>query len=908
MADGAELSIGAGFPESPSDEALSEQQLQQQQLLQQLQQAQAENSKLHKINRALMQRVESGTSQQQGAYGNFEHAVFLAEQVRERTDALNGALAEVRQSNQALKQANAEAQTAHCNLQEAIESISDAFVLYDHNKRLLLANSNFLKFWQVSGIEIHPGMHVDEIMALAKNKRLIERYYSDALSASGTPLGDGKVFRMRSGSWLQVSQRQTGDGGMVVLYKDITALIENERAVRERALAHKSKVLQHTLDNLSQSVVLVNKGNQLEAWNQHFCELVGTDSSKLRPGNSFTQLMANTEVSNLNPNSRDDNGKLRLRLEQRLADGRIVEICCYPLPSGEFVNTYTDITESSQAVSALAASERRIRLVTDAVPALIAYIDKQLIFTFTNRAYENWYGWRREEILGQTLDQVVPKHRLQKLLPYVKQALAGQRVSFEIDELTHDGEARYVVKSYVPQIDPDGEVHGFYVLVQDITEQRLNAEALELSYQHLEQRVEERTAELTQVNHQLVREIDERCQVERSLIEARRDAEQANSSKTKFLAAASHDLLQPMNAARLFSASLLEHPLQDKTRALVQSLNYSLEDVESLLGALVDISKLDAGVVKPDITVFNANRLLSNLANEYQTLAGQGELLFEWVPCSAYIATDSQLLARILRNFLTNALRYTSSGRVVLGCRRRADGLMIQVWDTGIGISADKLEEIFQEFNRVRQKNSAHDKGLGLGLAIVDKMSRILDHPIKVNSTPDKGSCFSVLVPYGVPQSVPRQDLAYQPPQIQQLANQHLQGSRVLVIDNERSICEAMQLLLEGWGCQVMTALSYEQVCEQVAPGQPFDLVIADYHLDDNQTGLDAVQRMRSELAIETPVLMITANYSNDLKQQVRDLGYQLMNKPVRPAKLKAILEHLIAKPLPQLGNLRISH
>ena len=736
-----------------------------------LDQALAENRKLKKINSALMQRVESGPARQEGAYGDFEHAVFLAEQVREQTLALNSALEEIKHSNQALKQANHEAQTAHGNLQDAIESISDAFVLYGRDRRLLLANSKFKQFWQASGIDIRPGVHYEEIMALAKKTRMIERYYGagSGLGTETVPLGDGKVFRLRSGGWLQVSQRKTGDGGLVVLYKDITTLIENERALRERALANKSRVLQHTLDNLSQSVVLVNAFNQLETWNQRFCELIGCTTTTLKQGDSYTQLLALSEVVDLNPCSRDAEGKPCLRLEQKLSDGRILEICSHALPSGEFVNTYTDITERSRS-----------------------------------------------------------------------------------------------------------------------------AEALSQAYQHMEQRVAERTAELTQVNQQLLQEIDERRLIGNRLLQATKEAEQANLSKTKFLAAASHDLLQPMNAARLFSASLLEHPLQDKARSLVQSLNYSLEDVESLLAALVDISKLDAGVVKPDITAFSADHLLGNLANEFQTLADQSQLSFHWRPSTALISTDSQLLARILRNFLSNALRYTREGRIVLGCRRRKEGVSIQVWDTGIGIAADKQEEIFQEFNRVQHDNSGRDKGLGLGLAIVDKMSGILRHPVSVHSTLGVGSCFSVLVPYAELDPLqPRTASVCGPAR----SSQQLQGRRILVLDNERSICEAMQLLLEGWGCEVLTARSYTDIVAQSGQLGGLDLIIADYHLDNHQTGLEAVQRMATELAISAPVLMITANYSHDLKQQIRALGYQLMNKPVRPAKLKAVMQHLVSRP-----------
>ncbi|MFT5719936.1 MAG: signal transduction histidine kinase [Motiliproteus sp.] len=742
-------------------------------LEQQLDQARAENIKLGKINRALMQRVESGPGQHAGAYGNFEHAVFLAEQVREQTLALNAALEDIKHSNQALKQANSEAQTAHGNLQDAIESISDAFVLYDKDRRLLLANSKFKQFWQASGVEIRPGVLYEEIMGLAKKGRLIERHYGSGagFGSHAASLGDSKVFRMRGGGWVQVSQRKTGDGGLVVLYKDITALIENERALRERALANKSRVLQHTLDNLSQSVVLVNADNQLETWNQRFCELIGRSAATLKQGDSFTLLMAGSQVSDLNPCSRDSEGRPCLRLEQRLRDGRILEICSHPLPSGEFVNTYTDITERSRSAAALTQA-----------------------------------------------------------------------------------------------------------------------------YQQLESRVEARTAELTQVNQQLLLEIDERRLIGNRLLEATKEAEQANQSKTRFLAAASHDLLQPMNAARLFSASLLEHPLQDRSRALVQSLNYSLEDVESLLAALVDISKLDAGVIKPDITAFSADQLLGHLANEFQTLAAQSRLAFNWIPSSAVIATDSQLLARILRNFLSNALRYTTEGRVVLGCRRTAQGVSIQVWDTGIGIAADKQQEIFEEFNRVQHDNSGRDKGLGLGLAIVDKMSGILGHRISVQSQPGVGSCFSVLVPYGEQDLRQQQAGSAEAGRDQPPAEVQLWGRRVLVLDNERSICQAMQLLLEGWGCEVLTAVSYEAIVALSDALAGLDLIVADYHLDKQQTGLDAVQRMAAELGIRAPVLMITANYSNDLKQQIRALGYQLMNKPVRPAKLKAVMHHLLSR------------
>ncbi|MCY0963687.1 NahK/ErcS family hybrid sensor histidine kinase/response regulator [Parathalassolituus penaei] len=850
------------------------------------------NERLEKINQALMQRVEAGPENSDGAYDNFKHSVYLAEQVRERTEALNQAMHSLKSTNQELIRASAEAHNAHDLLRQAIESISDAFVLYDSQRRLVLANSRFNQFWQASGIEIHPGMHQQEIHKLSQRYRLIDRYYGDATTtARGALPGDGKVFHMRDGAWVHVSERATRDGGLVVLYKDISALIENERALRERALATKSRTLQNTLDNLSQGVVLVNQNKLVETWNVRFAELTGLGHKLLESGMTFSRLMRHTEVSDLNPTSRDADGHACLQMEQVLSDGRVMEIRTHPMAGGEFVNTYTDITERSRAVKALAESEQRIRVITDAVPALIAYVDKDLTLVFANRAYERWYGFEREVIVGRKLYQIIPAMQLVRLQPYINRALQGQTVNFEISDPSRDGVVRHVVKTYVPEMDEEGEILGFYVLVQDITEIRLTSEALAQAYQHLEQRVQDRTSELTELNGQLRQEIEERRQMESRLREAKQDAEKANHSKTKFLAAASHDLLQPMNAARLFCASLMEHPLDDRTRQLVDSLNYSLEDVETLLAALVDISKLDAGVVKPDLMSFNAGDLLNNLANEYRTLAADASLSFDFVPTSAVIHTDSQLLARIMRNFLTNAVRYTRNGKVMLGCRRRKDGLEIQVLDTGVGIAEDKLEEIFLEFNRGSQADTARDKGLGLGLAIVDKMSGILKHPIRVRSVLGKGSCFSVLVPYGRRHHARRATA----PGLAMLGNQQFRGRRALVLDNEASICKAMDILLSGWGFEVLTVRSWEEtllIREQLEEG--VDLVIADYHLDNGATGLDAVALMRSELAVEAPVLMITANYTTTLKQEVRELGYRIMNKPVRPAKLKAMIHHMI--------------
>ncbi|WP_445261455.1 PAS domain-containing hybrid sensor histidine kinase/response regulator [Pseudomonas sp. RA_5y_Pfl1_P24] len=534
-------------------------------------------------------------------------------------------------------------------------------------------------------------------------------------------------------------------------------------------------------------------------------------------------------------------------------------------------------------------SERWIRLITDNVPALIGYLNAELVYEFTNKVYEEWYCWPRGMMLGQSLREVHSEQHCQRLDAYVARALAGESVTFEFAETNINNQERYMLRSYVPNLLASGEVVGIFVLIRDITERRRTAEALHQAYQHLEQRVAQRTSELTSLNDQLLKEIDERRRMETRLREAKREAEQANLSKTKFLAAVSHDLLQPLNAARLFTSALLERP----SETLVRNVSNSLEDVENLLGTLVDISKLDAGVIKADIAPFALSELLDNLAVEYTELARAEGLALHFIDCSALVRSDIQLLARILRNLLSNAIRYTYKGRVVLGCRRQHQRVLIQVWDSGMGIAEERLEEIFQEFKRGDVQRPDQDRGLGLGLAIVEKIAGMLGHRISVKSWPGKGSMFSVEVPLSA--TAPKSSPA---PCMSEPMLERLQGARVWVLDNDAAICAGMRTLLEGWGCRVVTALSEQDLARQVDNYHAeADLLIADYHLDNDQNGIDAVARINARRGRAIPAMMITANYSNELKQQIRELGHTLMHKPVRPMKLKTAMSHLLSRP-----------
>jgi len=831
-----------------------------------------ENYRLRQINDALIERVEATGGQRSDPYAAFEHSVVLAEQVRERTEALNEALKELKHSNRALSQATTTAETAHNRLIDAIESISDAFVLFDQDRCMVLSNSRFRSFWQGTGIELEPGISIEQLKDLARQHGLVDNLDNGA--------ANGREFRLSNGRWIQLSERATRDGGLVMLYTDITKLKEREEAKREAALASKSKLLQSTVDHLSQGVVLINPKGELELWNDRFAEL-----AQLSPEHCLGELTFQEICRDKNWLSASTGAS-----EQFLNDGRVLEVKAHPVASGGVVNTYTDITERHRYAETLRESEQWIRLITDNVPALIAYMGADLRYQFTNKVYDEWYGWPRGELIGKDIRLVHGADRFKQLQPYIEQALEGDSVTFEIEELNLLRQQRFLLKSYVPNLASDGQVLGFFVMVRDITERRRTAEALQQAYQNMEQRVRERTSELLELNDQLREEIDERIEVEGRLRDAKKEAEQANLSKTKFLAAVSHDLLQPLNAARLFTGALEEKVTGEPLAHLVSSVSHSLHGVEGLLSTLVDISKLDAGVITADITNFPVQQLANNLANEFSQIAESEGVEFSYVPSRCVVKTDSQLLARILRNFLSNAIRYTSAGRVLFGCRRCKEGLRIEVWDTGIGIPQSKLGDIFQEFKRLHPDEAGADKGLGLGLAIVEKISRILNHRVSVSSVEGQGSVFAVTLPYG-----DQQLLQVQPAISSQGALQQLSGAVIWVIDNDPSICEGMRTLLQGWGAEVITAGSLESLTAQIEDiNQPAELLIADYHLDHDETGFDVALRLNQQRTKPLPVLMVTANYSNELKHQALAEGFQLIHKPVKPLKLKMMLSHML--------------
>jgi Na+/proline symporter/CheY-like chemotaxis protein len=413
---------------------------------------------------------------------------------------------------------------------------------------------------------------------------------------------------------------------------------------------------------------------------------------------------------------------------------------------------------------------------------------------------------------------------------------------------------------------PDG---GIVTTFTDITASVEAAEALERSNETLERRVRERTEELTLLNAALAR--------------AKGEADAANISKTKFLAAASHDILQPLNAARLYVTSLIERQGGRDDRRLIDNIDASLEAVEEIFGALLDMSRLDTGVMRPEFSSFRIDEMMRQIEIEFAPLAAAKGLELKYVPCSLVVRSDRRLLRRLVQNLVSNAIKYTPAGRVLIGCRRRGERLRIDVYDTGVGIPESQRRDIFIEFRRLEQ-GARIARGLGLGLSIVERVARVLGSAIELNSTAAGGSHFAVAVPLSnaAPVELPARDAFRIDPS-------QLAGTTALCIDNEPSVLDGMETLLRGWGCDVIKAPELDLALAAIEEhGVVPNGLLVDYHLDHGN-GIEAIVELRAHYG-DLPAILLTADRSPLVREQARAQNIQVLNKPIKPAALRALL------------------
>ncbi|WNJ89088.1 PAS domain-containing hybrid sensor histidine kinase/response regulator [Bosea sp. 685] len=413
---------------------------------------------------------------------------------------------------------------------------------------------------------------------------------------------------------------------------------------------------------------------------------------------------------------------------------------------------------------------------------------------------------------------------------------------------------------------PDG---GLVTTYTDITQEVQAHEELERTNETLERRVAERTEEILRVNTELQR--------------AKAEADEANASKTRFLAAASHDILQPLNAARLYATSLVERDRAAGSPDLAENIDASLDAVEEILTALLEISRLDGGALKPELTAFRVDELMRQLQREFEPSAQEKGLKLVFMPTALALRSDRRLLRRLLQNLVSNAIKYTPNGKIVVGCRRRGAQVSVEVLDTGLGIPQSKQKTVFREFQRLDQ-GAKVARGLGLGLSIVQRIARTLDHRLTLVSTPGRGTRFSVLVPRASPLPAMSTSAAPRHAPAGQLA-----GLKLLVLDNEPAILDGMKQLLGGWGCTVTIAASVEEAQLSLrAHGDP-DVLIADYHLDHGN-GLTAISTLRQRSSAAMPAILLTADRTPQVREAAAALDVHLLNKPLKPAALRALL------------------
>jgi len=411
------------------------------------------------------------------------------------------------------------------------------------------------------------------------------------------------------------------------------------------------------------------------------------------------------------------------------------------------------------------------------------------------------------------------------------------------------------------QLPPDGEVGALATGVNDM------AEALQTHRDELEKRIREATAGLA----------------------AKMDmAERANHAKSRFFAAASHDLRQPLHALSLFVAALKARDQQPEAQNLIDSIEASTATMEMLFSALLDISRLDAGIIEARPVHFSLRTLLLDLDKQFGALAAEKRLRLRFRPCDITLYSDPMLIERILVNLISNAIRYTDDGGVLVACRRRGRMLRLSVIDTGRGISPDQQESVFQEFVQLHNPARDRSKGLGLGLAIVSRLGRLLGHRVELRSRPGHGSVFSIDVPLGDAELI-------DPPAPESPAGVIPDDALVLLVDDESAILRGMAELFDNWHIDLVTAHSADEAAQWLdSIGRLPDVIVSDYRLPDDTDGIEVITRLRQKFGHDIPAILVTGDTAPDTILRITQAGFPLLHKPLRPAKLRALLTHLI--------------
>lgn len=556
------------------------------------------------------------------------------------------------------------------------------------------------------------------------------------------------------------------------------------------------------------------------------------------------------------------------------------------LSSGESLGVEDVVNIFEETTRTLQFNQDMLFASFESISSAISVVDADLKIVAWNKRYEQMFNYPEGMLrVGRPAEDLVRFNAERGMLG--AGAIEAQ-VHTRLGHLTA-GQPYRVVRNHnqgVIEIKGRPLPSGGYVTTYDDISEFINAQnELERVNLSLEQRVRERTEEIEKINRSLREEVDKRSITEVELIKAKSIAEKSNASKTQFLAIASHDILQPLNAANLYASALLERPdVDSELTENIQHLHSAIGSAELIITNLLEISRLDTGSLKPQLSHFALDDVIEPLVNEFRVQTSADASL-HWQNTSLWTESDPKYLRRILQNFLSNAVKYTSKGKILIGCRRHGDQIQICICDTGPGISEAHQQRIFDDFYRI----TSNVDGAGLGLGIALRFSHLLGHQIHVHSKGNKGSQFSLFVPMCTKESTEQNKL-----QAADITS-GLETLNIFYVDDEENNIHALGTLMDNWGCKLSSATDAASAELYARENQVPDVVLMDYQLAPEVNGLQLADTLR-ERWIDVPICIVSAAPDEDLPIRVTGHGYDFLRKPIKPGKLRALLERYLQK------------
>ncbi len=767
----------------------------------------------------------------------------------------------------------------------AVNALRIGLAVFDPDERLVWCNGQFrYTYMSFQAVDDLIGMTLEDILRLELENGEIageqatlhpERWLAEMLAFHRRGAYEPLEQRLADGRWIQIKIRRTADGGSVGHWSDIT----------EAKLVHLR--LEDAVNNTADGFAFWDQTERLMMSNHRFADLMeGLDGPPV-PGTGLREVLENLVHS----------GRLLLEetgqeLVERWVKDRRQPVCERVLDyvhgrsylikerrtrDGGTVTVLTDITDLKEKERQLVFRGQTLEATISELEMVQATLEEQgaeLAGTAERLAEMQAQSRAIIEAVPDLLMTVAADGALREILspdhedlPFPPDSAPGRYLDQLLPPVTAEqllAGVRAAVSTGLPQrvqyasFRPDGQPQWF--------DARIAAKAFDEALV-------------------CVRNITEMRRIQDSLEQATAIAEKANADKTRFLAAASHDLRQPIQALNLFIHALSAQPHAPAVREIIDKIDRSTAALGDLLNGLLNISKLEAGMVEPVLTSFPLGRLFDRLALEYGPIAQSKGLDLRMVRTGAVVLSDQTLLERVIGNFLTNAIRYSPQGRVLLGARRHGAVVTVEVWDTGIGIEAGNIPLIFQEFHQIDNAARNRREGLGLGLAIVDRLAQLLGYQITVRSTPGKGSCFSVDVPVDLDaREAEDEDAA-------DLDDIDLQGVVILAIDDEPDILEGIEASLTQQGYRVITGCTVDDAMAAVrAAGVMPDVILSDYRLEGGVTGIDAIRRVRDSLGGPIPGILLTGDTAPEILRATQSSGFPLLHKPLPVHELKGAI------------------